>query len=147
MTASRLLAVVLVSGALLHAQERKIPQDSELISIPGCAKGRTFIVASTPEHEPVRSEVAPGRRFRLSGPKKLLGEIQAREGRFIEVTGLIRKADLSGPGGISAAGGRVRVGAGRPQEPVHSQSPDLGYSQAVIDVEGWRLLADNCPSR
>ena len=149
MKAGALVAVVLACGVVVQAQdqERKVPSDSERVAIPGCSKDRTFIVAVTPEHEPVRSEIAPGRRFRLSGPRKLLDEIKAREGRFIEVTGLVRKADLAGPGGIAIAGGRVRIGPGRPQDPIGGSRPDVGYSQAVIDVEGWRQLADECPSR
>ena len=90
-----------------QAQERPAPSDSELISLPGCSKGRNFVVAEGPEHEPKQVQVAPGRRFRLNGPKDVLDDIKRREGRMIEVTGLVRKAALS-PSGISIAGGRSR---------------------------------------
>lgn len=142
-----LVALALTTAGLVYAQEREIPRDSERISIPGCAKGRTFIVASTPEHEPVRSELAPGRRFRLSGEKKLLEDIKRREGMMIEVTGLVRKAQLAGPGGVSVAGGRIRIGGSVPQDPISSPTRDPGYNQAVLDVEGWRQLTEPCPTR
>jgi len=77
-----LLALALFSASVLQAQERKIPKDSSRISIPGCAKGRTFIVAQSPEHEPVRSDVEPGRRFRLSGPKKVLTTSRCTRARW-----------------------------------------------------------------
>ena len=93
-------------GSVTHAQDRPVPGDSARVSIPGCAKGRSFVVASTPEHEPTQADIAPGRRFRLSGPKDVLNDIKKREGRMIEITGLVRKAALTGPGGIAIAGGR-----------------------------------------
>ena len=140
-TAATVCAFGLAAAAA--AQERPVPGDSARVSIPGCAKGRVFIVTETPEHEPVQAEIAPGRRFRLSGPKDVLNDIKKREGRMIEVTGLVRKAALKGPGGIPMAGGRVRIGAGLPAgDPTRTPG---GYGQAVLDVEGWRLLGENCP--
>jgi len=133
---------------LVCAQERPVPGDSARIAIPGCAKGRTFIVAETPEHEPRQVEIAPGRRFRLDGEKDVLNDIKKREGQMIEVTGLVRKADLRGPSGVPVAGGRVRIGGGVPQSPTGDVSHTVsGYEQAVLDVEGWRLLGENCPSK
>ena len=130
---------------LVCAQERPVPSDSARVAIPGCSKDRTFIVAETPEHEPRQVEIAPGRRFRLSGEKDVLNDIKKREGRMIEVTGLVRKADLKGPSGIAVAGGRVRIGAGMPQSPTGDPAHGVtGYEQAVLDVEGWRLLGENC---
>ena len=143
-----LVALAVISGSALQAQERKVPKDSSRISIPGCANGRTFIVAESPEHEPVRSDVDPGRRFRLSGPKKILNEIKVHEGSMVEVTGLVRTAQLSGPGGISIAGGRIRIGGGMPQGSIYSDPRrDPFYNQVVIDVESWRQLPDPCPTR
>jgi hypothetical protein len=143
-----LIVLALTAGYRLDAQERKVPDDSSRISIPGCGKGRTFIVAARSEHEPVRSDVQPGRRFRLSGDKKLLDEIKKREGTMLEVTGLVRKSQLAGPGGVAIAGGRIRVGGGVPRDPIYSQpTRDPMYNEAVLDVESWRPLPDSCPTR
>jgi hypothetical protein len=143
-TAAALVCAVCLAGTA-SAQERPVPSDSARVAIPGCAKGRTFIVAAAPEHEPSQVEIAPGRRFRLSGEKDVLNDIKKREGRMIEVTGLVRKADLKGPSGIAVAGGRVRIGAGMPQSPTGDPAHGVtGYEQAVLDVEGWRLLGENC---
>ena len=143
-----LVALALMSASVLQAQEKKVPKDSSRISIPGCANGRTFIVAQSPEHEPVRSGVDAGRRFRLSGPKKILNDIKAREANMIEVTGLVRTSQLASPGGVAIAGGRIRIGGGMPQNPIYSDPRrDPLYNQVVIDVESWRQLPDPCPSR
>jgi hypothetical protein len=139
----------LVSVSLpLFAQDREVPKDSTRISIPGCARGRVFTVAPPIEDEPLRSDVAPGRRFRLAGQKSMLDEIAKREGAMLEVTGLVRKAQLSGQGGIPIAGGRIRIGGGVPQSPTSTDPRrDPGFNQAVIDVESWRPLPESCPAR
>ena len=139
--------VTIVAGVLLSAQEREVPRDSERLTLPGCAKGRTFITASTAEHEAIRSGVPEGRRFRMAGPGKLLKEIEAREGRMIELTGLVRKSQLADPGGVTIAGGRVRIGGRMPVSGSGDLRNDPGYNQVVIDVEAWRPLPDACPSR
>ena len=137
-----LLASMSVAGA--QEREREVPKDSERIAIPGCARGRTFIVGEGPEHEPVRSEIQPGRRFRLYGPKKILDEIKAREAYMLEVTGLIRKGQLAGPGGVSIAGGRVRIGGEQPRVGMSDVRRDPMYNEVVIDVESWRALPAEC---
>ena len=145
-------ALLIVSAAALAAQEqeRKVPNDSQRITVPGCAKGRTFTVAAREGHEPTSGELAPGRRFRLSGDKNILKEIEKREGMMVQVTGLVRKADLAGPGGISTGGGRVRIGGGAPQAQVGvgpSGALTGVRTDAVLDVEGWDRLPESCPSR
>jgi hypothetical protein len=103
-------------------------------------------VGSRSEHEPVRSDIEPGRRFRLSGPKKLLKEIKAHERSMIDISGLVRKAHLHPPQGVSIAGGRIRIGGGTPRDPLTDTRHDPGYNEVVIDVESWRQLPDGCPT-
>ena len=143
---SRLLSVAVVLWCgLAAAQEKPIPNDSTRVGVPGCAYDRLFIVDISPEHEMPRSDMKPGRRLRLSGPKKLLAEIKARQGDMVELTGLVRKSDLIEQG-VGLAGGRVRIMPGR--SPVGSTTGrDSGVSQSVIDVESWRLLNAKCPAR
>jgi hypothetical protein len=148
----QLLPVIalLASGALLAAQEREVPKDSARITVAGCTKGRTFVVMAREGHEPASGELAPGRRFRLSGNKNVLNDIEKREGMMIEVTGLVRKAELEGPGGITTGGGRVRIGGGAPQAQVGgspSRAPSGVATDAVLDVEGYNRLLEPCGSR
>jgi len=142
------LVLAFASSSLAVAQERDVPKDSERLSLRGCARGRTFIVAPRSEHEPVRSDVEPGRRFRLSGPKKVLEEIKAREVTMLEVTGLVRKSQVGGPGGVAIAGGRIRIGGGMPRDPIYSDPRrDPMYNEVVMDVESFRPLTEECPAR
>ena len=144
-------ALVIAATALpLSAQEREVPKDSTRITIAGCAKGRTFTVVTREGHEPTSGDLAPGRRFRLSGPREILKDIEKREGSMVEVTGLVRKAELAGPGGITTGGGRVRIGGGPPQAPLGGAASNTrlgGTTDAVLDVEGWNRLPEPCPSR
>lgn len=137
-------AVVLSAGVVL-AQEKPVPKDSTRLTVPGCAYDRLFLVDVSPEHEMPRTDLKPGRRLRLSGPKKLLEEIKAHQGDMVELTGLMRKSDLVEQG-VGLAGGKIRIMPGR--SPVGATGgPDSTVTQAIIDVESWRLLNTTCPAR
>ena len=133
---------VMVAGVLLGAQEKPVPKDSVRIFIPGCAKGQVFTVGPRTADEPGRSDVAPGMHFRLSGSKKLLAEIKAHQGTMVEVTGLVRKGQLD-PSGLKL-GDHVRIGPG-PAGP--NAAREVNPGQIILDVEGWRQIEGNCPSR
>ena len=124
-----------------------MPEGSARVILQGCADGRTFIVGPRAEHSAPDHRIEPGRRFRLNGPKKVLEEIKKGEDRMVEVRGLIRTADLSGPGGVAVAGGRVRIGGGDPRQPVGSPGRTPAYNQVTMDVESSRPLPDRCPAR
>src|SRR5262245_50303906 len=105
----------LIGASPAAGQEREPPKDSARVSIPGCAKGPRFIATELPSHESTGG-VAPGRRFRLQGPKDVLRQIKAREGSMIVVTGLVRKSQLAGQGGVAIAGGKIRIGGAMPRQ-------------------------------
>jgi len=135
--------LILLAAAPAAAQERPVPSDSTRITIPGCARDRAFVVGKPEGHEIAASGIQPGRRFRLSGPRAVLNDIRKRETTMVEITGLVRKSDLAGPGGVTMLGGRVRIGGALPRDPVR----DPMYNQTVIDVEGFQLLPDPCPAQ
>ena len=62
---------------------------------------------------------------------------------MIEVTGLVRKAALKGPGGIAIAGGRVRIGAGMPQSP----TGDSPHTAAATNRRCWTSKGGGCWAR
>src|SRR5688572_15218812 len=141
------LAGLLAAGTgLLAAQDREVPKDSELVTIRGCARGRNFVVAARTEDQPGTLEIAPGRRFRLNGSKKILDDIKARERTVLAVTGLIRKSDANLPQGIPILGGRVRIGGSVPRDPISDPARDPSYNQAVIDVQSWQVGTGECRS-
>lgn len=132
------VAVGLTAGvAGQQPGEKPVPKDSIRITIPGCAKGTAFTVMESPEHES-RSSVAPGRRFRLAGKKEVMKEIKLAEGQMVEITGLIRKGQLD------PTGGRVKITPG-PMSGNTSVGSNPNYEQVILDVEGWRPLAGDCP--
>ena len=139
--------LLLTIGIPAAAQEEKpVPKDSVRVSIPGCSKGSAFVVTESPEGERTSIEIKTGRRFRLTGKKELLNEIKKREGNMIEVTGIVRRNDLEGPGGISLGGGRVRIGGQQPVSgsgSVTNRAPES--ANAILDVEGFRPLGQQCP--
>ena len=138
-------AVVVLSAGVVLAQEKPVPKDSTRLTVPGCAYDRLFLVDVSPEHEMPRTDLKPGRRLRLSGSKKLLEEIKAHQGDMVELTGLMRKSDLVEQG-VGLAGGKIRIMPGR--SPVGATGgPDSTVTQAIIDVESWRLLNATCPAR
>jgi hypothetical protein len=139
-----LCTVVLVVGlgagaGVAGQQEKPVPKDSIRISVPGCSKGTAFTVMESPEHES-RSSVPPGRRFRIAGKKEMLKEIKGAEGQMIEITGLIRKGQMDT--GVSIGGVRVSPG---PMSGSSGVGSNPAYEQIILDVEGWRPLAGNCP--
>lgn len=139
----QVLVAILIGAAGLAAQEeRPVPADSSRITIPGCAKDRTFVVDIPQGRESASNGILPGRRFRLSGPRTVLDDIKRREGSMVEITGLVRKSDLAGPGGVRLFGGRVRIGGAPPRD-----RNDPMYNQVVIDVESFQLLPDACTTR
>ena len=130
-------------AALAAQQEPSVPKDSALVSINGCAKDGVFIVGERREDQPGTLEIQPGRRFRLNGPKALLNEIKTHRRTVMQVTGLIRKADVPSQG-ISVAGGRVRIGGAMPRDAISDPARDPAYNQAVMDVRSWKALTGDC---
>ena len=143
-TAALVAGTLGVAAAAQDRQEPEIPKDSTLVSINGCAKNGNFIVGERREDQPGTLEIQPGRRFRLNGPKKLLNEIKAHQREAMQVTGLIRKADVTPPQGIGVLGGRVRIGGSVPQDPVSNPARDPAYNQVTLDVRSWMPLAGDC---
>jgi hypothetical protein len=150
MTPVSRIAIALACAAgsvVVSAQEPKpVPGDSVRVSVAGCAKGYIF-TAGRPSEDQGGSAVPDGTRLRMNGPKKLIAEIRGNEGSRIEITGLMKKGQV-GPEGIDLGRGvRVRPGIGGPSTPLGG-SLGVGApaaNQIMIDVEGWRHVAGECP--
>jgi len=135
-----IVAAGVLTGSLVAQEQKKVPKDSERISIPGCTKGYVFTAGRRTVDEPGSVSVPEGMHFRMNGPKKLIAEIKAQEGSMIQLTGIAKKGQYT-PGGVGIGGG-VRVGPGG-GGPFSSPVAD----QVSIDVEGWRQIEGHCPSR
>ena len=121
-----------------------MPKDSVRVSIPGCTKRFIFTAGPRTPDAPGSVDIREGTHLRMNGPKKMMAEIKAHEGSMIEIVGLMKKGQYE-PGGVGIGGG-VRVSPG-PAASGGSLSGNPGVSQAMIDVEGWRPIVGQCPSR
>jgi hypothetical protein len=142
-TAAVIVVAVAVLSAPLAAQETKpVPKNSVRVFVPGCTKGMIFTAGRRTQDEPGSVDIPEGTHLRMNGPKQMMGEIKAHEGSMIQITGLMKKGQY-GPEGVGIGGG-VRIMPG-PANGNPASSPNV--SQIMIDVEGWRPVAGNCPSR
>lgn len=131
----------LLAASVAGQEEKPVPKNSERVYVTGCSKGSIF-TAARPAEDRGGSAVPEGMHLRMNGPKKVIAEIKDREGSLIEITGLMKKGQ-AGPGGVQIGGVRISPG------PTSSggMTPGPGVSQIMIDVEGWRRVAGECPSR
>ena len=136
------VAVAMLSGPLGAQEEKRVPKDSVRVSIPGCTKGYVFTAGRRTADQPGSVDIPEGMHLRMSGPKKMIAEIKAREGSMIEITGLMKRGQY-GPAGVGIGGG-VRVTPGPATGA--NVSATANASQIFIDVEGWRPAVGNCPS-
>ena len=141
-TAVIIVAVAVLSGPLVAQENKPVPKDSVRVFIPGCTKGFIFTAGRRTQDQPGSAEIPEGMHLRMNGPKKVMAEIKAHEGSMIEITGLMRKGQYK-PGGVGIGGG-VQISPGT--APTNSSLPG-NFSQALIDVEGWRPVVGDCPSR
>jgi len=142
------LLVAWFAATPLQEQEKKIPSDSVEVSARGCVKGRVFTAAErTPEDEGTR--VGPdisNRSFRLAGPREAMDQVKKFDGQWVEMLGILKKADLADYQlGTRVGGARVVIGAPR-TDPTRTQIPQAP-SVPVMDVTAVRFLGDTCPIR
>ena len=143
---------VLLLAAVPPPQEpgaKKIPSDSVEVGARGCFKGRVFAAGERAEGEGV--QLGPdisGHSFRVAAKKDVMNEVKAHNGHFVEVVGIVKKADL-GDHLLGARVGSARVVIGQPgRDPMRSGS---GLPQPVgvpvMDVTAVRFLSAECPIR
>lgn len=143
-TTAFFVVAAMLSGPLAAQEKKPVPKDSVRVFIPGCSKGRVFTAGPRTEDEPSGSPIPEGMHLRMNGPKETMAEIKGHEGSRIEITGLMKKGQFA-EGGVSIGRG-VRIGPG-PSSPGGRLTPSPGGGQNMIDVEGWRRIPGDCPSR
>ena len=106
--------LLLLALSLTGQQEtRPVPKDSMLVEARGCLKGRVFTATSPIEHEgALRGPDISGKHFRINGKKELTNKVKEHDGHTVEISGIVRKADLADEGvGFKVGGARVVIGA------------------------------------
>ena len=138
-------AVVALATSIAAQETKPVPKNSARVSIPGCVHNYIFTVGPRTADEAGSSlEVPEGMRIRMNGPKKLINEVKAHEGSMIEITGIMKKGQYK-PDGVGIAPG-VRIGPSGGPGSV-TLPPASMTNQPMIDVEGWRQIVGDCPSR
>jgi hypothetical protein len=148
-----LLLVILALGLPSQAPEEKpVDANSTRVSLAGCLRGRNLVVLEPADRpgEPVKTVVAPGRVFRLSGSKPVMQELGKHDKTAIEVTGLVKKnaLDANREGMPIGAGGRIRIGGmpmGTDPTRVDARRDPLANVD-LLDVESLRPVDAVCPS-
>ena len=148
MTNVVLLAAWMAAAMPAQEQEKRIPNDSVEVSSRGCIKGRVFAAGPlTPEDEGTR--VGPnisGKSFRLAGPRETMDQVKKYDGQWVEMLGIVKKADLADYMlGTKVGGARVVIGAPR-TDPTRASTPQAP-SVPVMDVTAVRFLGESCPIR
>jgi hypothetical protein len=142
--------ILLLLLAALPAQEpgtKKIPNDSVEVGARGCFKGRVFAAGARTEEEGVRlGPDISGHSFRVAAPKDVMNEVKKHDGHFVEVVGIVKKADL-GDHLLGAKVGGARVVIGQPgRDPMRSNLP-TPPAVPVMDVTAVKFLSESCPIR
>lgn len=144
LTAS-LVAIALASVTVLAQQgqeegKRKVPKDSVEVTVTGCLKGRVLQVSDVKQTDTQSSPPVRQHSLRLAGKKDVMSDVKKRDGHFVEVIGLLKKADLVQPG-VRFKGGRVVVGgaSGGP-----GAIPSPVENVAVLDVSSVQTTGGEC---
>jgi hypothetical protein len=145
---SVMLMVAWLAASPVQDQERKIPNDSVEVSSRGCIKGRVFTATErTAEDEGTRlGPDISGKNFRLAGPREAMDQVKKYDGQWVEMLGIVKKADLADYQlGRKVGGGRVVIGMPR-TDPTRTSIPQVPTTP-VLDVTAVRFLGESCPIR
>lgn len=148
------VGLVVIAGSLgvvpsaQEAQEQPVPKDSTRLVVTGCLKGRVLTVARNPDEggAVVSGADVVGRSFRLAGPKDLMSQVKEHDRDFVEVTGLVKKNDLEGPGGMRIGNTKVTIGVGPGYDPNRRPTGvDPQGAVPMMDITAFRFITNVCP--
>lgn len=136
-----LVCLLAVPSAAQQEEKPKVPNDSVLVIVDGCLKGRVLAAMDVQQPDVKSGPTVRQRSFRLTGKKDLMKEVKADDGQRVRITGLIRKSSLYEPG-VRIKGGRVVIGGGSSRS--GSGIPDPVENVAVMDVTAVQLVGGAC---
>jgi hypothetical protein len=140
------LASLALASATVVAQNgqeegrRKVPKDSVEVTVTGCLKGRALQVSDARRTDVQSGPPIRQRSVRLAGKKDVMQEIKSDDGHFVELLGLMKKADLVEPG-MRFKGGRVVIGGGTGSP---GAIPSPVENVAVLDVSSVQTRGGDC---
>ena len=137
------LALASVTVLAQNGQEegkRKVPKDSIEVTVTGCLKGRVLQVSEVKQTDTQSGPPMRQHSLRLAGKKDVMKDVKERDGHFVQLIGLIKKADLVEPG-VRFKGGRVVIGGGSGSP---GAIPSPVENVAVLDVSSSQTTGGEC---
>jgi|SRR5829696_7098014 len=136
-----LLAVTPIAG---QEERPKVPNDSYLVTVTGCLKGRVLKAADVRREDTASGPIIRNHAFRIAGKKDVMKLVKDNDEQRVEITGLIRKSALMEPG-VKFKGGRVVVGGGTMSSGT-SNLPNPADNVLVLDAWSLQALGGSCGS-
>ena len=145
MVSRRLAALTLAAITAAGVPVPVVAQDKNSVEIVvrGCLKGRELTAAEISTTEEVPN--LTGALFRLSTKGDLSKVVKQHDGKFVSVTGRVKKSTLAEPG-IKLGGGRIVIGSG-PMSTDPTRNPTRNPPPRIFPMEATDLtsIADSCP--
>lgn len=140
------LALFLALFALpAQAQEaRPVPAGSVEVGARGCLRGRVFTAVPRTDKDGSVGPDVSGRSFRLAGSRGLMDQVTWYNGSLVDVTGVVREAELNRP----VPGARPGTSVGNPPRTDIARktvrnTPTGGLP--IMDLRAVRLVSNTCP--
>ena len=135
------LTALLSGESVVGVQDSPDKNSVELI-VRGCLKGREVTADDISGSDDLANE--SGMIFRLSAKGDLSNEIKRQNGRFIEVTGRVKKTALATPG-LKLGGGRIVIGAGPvTQDPTRNPARNPSRRMVPMDITAIEMVRETC---
>ena len=140
------LAAIALASVTVFAQSgqeegrRKVPKDSVEVTVTGCVKGRVLQVSDVKRTDTQSGPPVRQRALRLAGKKDVMKDVKEHDGHYVQLIGLIKKADLVEPG-VRFKGGRVVIGGGTGSP---GSIPSPVENVAVLDVSSLESASGEC---
>ncbi len=138
------LAVVLGLAAPQETKKEKprVPKDSIELVVTGCLSGRVLAISDVRQTDVESGPDIRARSLRVAGKKEVMKDVKRENHHLVEVTGIVRKADLAEPGVKIGKG--IVISGGRPMAGSPGARPAPTEFIPVIDVQSVRLRSTSC---
>ena len=142
LTSAFLLVLGLMAPQETKQEKPRVPKDSIELVITGCLSGRVLAVSDVRQRDVESGPDVRARSFRVAGKKDVMKDIKRENHHLVEVTGIVRRSDLSEPGVKIGKG--VVISGGRPIAGSPGYRPAPTEFIPVIDVQSVRLRSTSC---
>lgn len=137
--AAAAVAAVLAAAAPLDGQSL---DDVELV-VRGCLKGKDLTAVEISGAESLPGYV--NAVFRLSAKGDLDKAVKAQNGRFVDVTGTVKKTSLAEPG-MKVGGARIVIGQPMSTDPTANPARNPQKRILPMQVSSIAVAGESCPS-